>query len=139
MWFKKFSINKLSGNIKTKFCFRCTKHNCKRIYPLRQNSFYDKFKFLTFDECHEIFKCFIINNFNAKETVQFLSENRKINTTEATVRIFFTEIRKFIYLYYNIQYNTEPLGEENKYENYSVDESIFCHYVNKDQLWVLGM
>ena len=54
------------------------------------------------------------NNFNAKETVKFLSENRKINTTEATVRRFFTEIRTVIYLYYNIQYNTKPLGEENK-------------------------
>ena len=82
------------------------------------------------------------NNFNAKETVQFLSEYHKINTTEATVRRFFTEIRKVIYLYYNIQYNTEPtepLGEENKYENYSVDESMFSHDVNKDQLWVLGI
>lgn len=87
---KKFSINKLSGNIKTKFCFRCTKHNCKKIYPLRQNSFYEKFKFFTFDVWHEIFKCFMSNNFNAKETVQFLSENRKINTTKATVRRFFT-------------------------------------------------
>ena len=79
------------------------------------------------------------NNFNTKETVKFLSENRKINTTEAKVRRFFTEIRKVIYLYYNIQYKSETLGEENKYENYSVDESMFCHDVNKDQLWVLGV
>ena len=61
-------------------------------------------------------------SFNAKETVKFLSENRKINTTEATVRRFFTEIRKVIYLYYNIQYKSEPLGEENKYENYSMNQ-----------------
>ena len=81
----------------------------------------------------------MINNFNAKETVRFLSENRKINTTEATVRKLFIKIRKVIYLYYNIQYNTEPLGEENKYENYSVYGSMFCHDVNKDQLWVLGV
>ena len=90
---KKFSINKLNGNSKTKFCFRCTKHNCKKIYPLRQNCFYDNFKFFTFDECHEIFKCFMSNNFNAKETIKFLSENPKINTTEATVRRFITGIR----------------------------------------------
>ena len=37
------------------------------------------------------------NIFNAKEIIQFLSENRKINTTEAKVGRFFTEIRKVIY------------------------------------------
>ena len=68
-----------------------------------------------------------------KKQFQFLSENRKFNTTETIVRRFFTEIRKVIYLYYNIQYNTEPLREENKYENYSLDESMHCHDTNKAQ------
>ena len=52
------------------------------------------------------------NNFNAKETFKFLTENPKINTTEATVRRFITGIRNVIYLYYNIQYKSETLGEK---------------------------
>ena len=75
------------------------------------------------------------NNFNAKETFKFLSENRKINTTEAKVWRFFTEIRKVIYWYYSIQYNTEPLGEENKYENYSSMNQCFAMMLIRINYW----
>ena len=42
---KKISLNKLNRNKNTSFCFRCTGKSCKKIYPLRRESFFEKFNF----------------------------------------------------------------------------------------------
>ena len=116
---KKFAINKYSRNKNTKFCFRCTKNACRKIFSLRQNSFYEAFKFLSFYECEQLFQCF--------------------NISIRNIRRFFKEIRKVLYNYYLIQYNVDTFAEENEHRYFSIDESLFVHDVNKSPLWVLDM
>ena len=135
----KFQINKNNRNKNTKFCFRCTKKSCRKIYPLRNNSFYEPFKFLTFYECDQLFQCFMLLEFSAVKTHQYLEETKKLNISLSNIRRFFKEIRRIIYNYYLIQYNVDQFGEENGNRYYSIDESMFVHDVNKAPLWVLGM
>ena len=52
----KFSLGKLNRKVNNKFCFRCTRKNCKKIFALTKNSFYDKFKYFPITHCNEIFK-----------------------------------------------------------------------------------
>ena len=68
MWHNKFQINKNKRNKNTKYCFRCTKKSCRKIYPLRNYSFDKSFRFLTFYECEQLFQCFMLSQFSAAKT-----------------------------------------------------------------------
>lgn len=41
---KKITLNQLKKNKVNPFCFRCTKKNCKKIYPLLEKTFFSDFK-----------------------------------------------------------------------------------------------
>ena len=47
----------------------------------------------------------------------------------------YKEIRRIIYRYLNIIYQTEKKGEYNKREYLSVEESLFAHK-NEKQVWI---
>ena len=75
---KKFQINKYSRNKKTKFCFLITKNNCRKIFSLRNNSFYESFKFLSFYECEQLLQCFILSHFSANKAKEYLYQTKKL-------------------------------------------------------------
>ena len=49
------------------------------------------------------------------------------------------KIRKYIYLYYTLEYASEVVGRENENKYYSADESLFIYDVNDQQIWLFGL
>ena len=48
-------------------------------------------------------------------------------------------MRKVIYEYYTCSYQNEYLGKVNENKYYSIDESMFCHDLNGERVWILGI
>ena len=134
---KKLSLQIFKNNKTDGFCFRCLKKACKKIYNIRNNSFYEKFKCLSFEDHLDLFACFISFNFNVREAYEYLRNKNKI-ISENLIGRFFIYMREIIYKYYTIVYKTENLGIENGNKYYSMDESLFCKALNGEQLWVIG-
>ena len=135
----KISLNKLNRNKNTSFCFRCTRKNCKKIYPLRNNLFFENFNYIPLNECFMLLDCFINLKFNAKRAYKYLKETKHLILSEKIIRKFYRATRKIIYLYYLIEYETEEFSTENENAYYSVDESQFTSNNQGEQIWVLGI
>ena len=69
------SINKYSKGQKANICFRSMAYKCKKMIPIRQNSFFKSFNKIKIEECMEITKCFITLNLNAKKAYTNLIYN----------------------------------------------------------------
>ena len=78
----------------------------------------------------DILKCFIDLNFNSKEAHNYLTNIIGYTISEDLIRKFYTKIRRYIYLYYIIEYETELIGEINAHKYYALDESLFSHDIN---------
>ena len=111
----------------------------QKIFALNKNRFYDNFKYFPISDCNEIFKCILKFKFNANEFLQYLPGIKQIKISLSNIRRFYTEVRKTIYDYYNLQYEVEPFAEENGNQYFSCDKSEFSHDINSDSIWVLGM
>ena len=94
----KISLNRLNRNKNASFCFTCSSKSCKKIYPLRKDSFFENFKYIPLNDCFLIIDCFINLKFNAKRNYNYLKENKHINISEKNIRRFYGEILKVIYL-----------------------------------------
>ena len=135
----KIKLNKYSKYKINPYCFRCTKRNCKKIYPLLKGSFFDKFKFLPLNVSYDILRCFIEYEFNAKSALNYLVNTKFYTLSDKIIHEFYTEIRKIIYKYYLIEYETETLGTENANHFYAVDESNMAKDLNGNKIWCLGI
>jgi len=104
-----------------------------------ENSFFKDFKFIPISVSMDILKCFIDLNFNSKEAHNYLTNTTGYTISEALIRKFNTKIRRYIYLYYIIEYETELKGEINAHKYYALDESLFSHDINGRSLWVFWL
>lgn len=97
----------------------------KKTYNIRNNSFYAKFKCLSFENHLDFVAYFISFNFNVREAYDYLRNKNKIISKDLIGR-FYIYMREIIYKYFTIAYKTENLGMEkgNKYN--SINESLFC-------------
>ena len=68
-----------------------------------------------------LFQCFMLSQFSAVKTKQYLEETKKLTISLRNILIFFIEIRKIIYKYYFIQYNFESFCKENENKYYSIN------------------
>ena len=100
-------LNKYSKYKINPYCFRCTKKNCKKIYLLLEGSFFDKFKFLSLNVSNDILRCFIEYEFNANAALNYLVNTKLYTISDKLIREFYTEIRKIIYKFYLIEYETK--------------------------------
>lgn len=83
--------------IKSTFCFRCSRKNFKKIFPLFDRSFFEPFKKTNLDLPMEILKCFIKFKFNCKEALNYLSNINHYTVREKFILDFYTAIREVIY------------------------------------------
>ena len=135
---KKLILSK-NNRIKTLgYCFRCTKKNCKKVYSLYNNSFFEDFKYFQIKDIIEVLRCFIDYKFNSKEAKNYLGNTKNIIISENIIKKIYNKIRKYIYLYYTLEYTSEIVGSENENKYYSMDESLFTHDINGQQLWIIG-
>ena len=135
---KKLSLSK-NNRVKTLgYCFRCTRKNCKKIYSIFNNSFFEDFKSFHIKDILEVFRCFIDYKFNSIETKNYLSNIMNIIISERIIKKIYRKIRRYIYLYFTLEYLSEVVGRENENKYYSMDESLFTHDVNGQQLWLIG-
>ena len=135
----KISINKYTKGKKANICFRCMSYKCKKMIPIRQNSFFEEFNKIRIEECLEVVKCLFALNLNAKKAFKFLNEEKFIKLSLTQIRNIYHKIRETIYYYYLLEYEIEDFGLENQNHHFSLDESMFCHDLNGRQIWVLGM
>lgn len=134
---KYLKIQKLSSK-KYNFCFRCTKKKCKLYYPIRKKSFFENFTHLKIEDVMEVIKCNLCFKYNITRAEKYLKEEKLININKCTIRKIYKKIRKSIYEYYLLQYATDIFAEENTWEYFATDESLFTHIKGK-QIWVLNI
>lgn len=113
-------------------CFRCSNNHCRKIYPIRTNSFFDKFPL------YEVLNCFLNLEFNAEKAMHFIKEQKNINITKKTILNIYKKARNIIHRFLFIKYQTELLGELNQAGFFSCDESLFGH-CHGNQIWILGI
>ena len=110
--------------------------NVKYLHPIRINSFYALFLKLKLRLVSEIIKSFINWN-SAIRCYDTLKKENNISVSLQTVLNIYNEIRKVIKNYYNILYQSEILGEEDKNRVFSIDESLFLTDKNNNQIRVI--
>ena len=98
-----FVIYKDSTNQTSGCSFRCPNTFCRRRYPIKINSLFEKFAYIRLDIMAEVINCFICLELNAKKAKKYL----------------------LIYKYQHIVYETEIFGEKDKNSFFAIDESLF--------------
>ena len=136
---KKFSIQNLKQNYTSGICFRCTNSSCRKRYNIRQNSFFEKHPNITLQVCSEVIKYFICFEMNVKDTEKYIKEEKGQIISFRVIGKIFRSIREVLYKYLYILYQHELLLEENMHLKCSIDESLFTHSKNGEEVWVLGI
>ena len=135
----KIYLNKFNRNKIHPYCFRCTKKECRKIFPLLKSSFFDEFSSKPLAVLIDIFRCFMDYKFNIQEAMNFLRKTKHQEISEKFIRNFYNKMRKYIYLYYILEYATENMRTEIANKFYSSDESLFSHYIKRNSLFLLGI
>ena len=68
--------------------------------------------------------------FNINQAKKYLAEEKNILYYTNVIREIYKEIRKSIYLYYILKYESEEFAQENRWAYYAADESEFTHIDN---------
>ena len=133
-----FTIQNDGNNNTSGCCFRCQNSKCRKKYPIRINSFFSKFPYQKLGVISEIINCFLNYEYNSSKALKYLQESKHLTISKTIILKVYKELRYVIYRYLYISYQTEPLGESNKNQYFSVDESLFSHR-NGKQIWILGI
>lgn len=113
---------------KTTLCsFRCLNTKCRLKYPIRNNSFFQKFNQKSLKVISEVLNFFLVRELNVSKTVSFLKEEFNVDITIETIYSIFKEIREVIYQYMDKMYQNEKFGIKDEHELYSMDESLLGH------------
>ena len=110
---------------------------CKKIYNIRDNSFLEKYTKMPIWQVFEIIKCFICYEFKATKTREYMQSEKNVNIINIVILKIFNNIRNLIYCYLQLVYQTEEFATYNKWKYYSLDESLFVHDINHEQIWIL--
>ena len=76
--------------------------------------------------------------FNINQAKKYLAEEKNILYSSKVIREIYKEIKKSIYLYYILKYESEEFAQENRWAYYAADESEFTHIDNKS-IWVVNV
>ena len=121
-----------------KCSFRCSNTKCRKKYPITINSFYTKFSRQKLFIISEILKCFLLFDFNAKKTREYINTQFDENVSGNVISKVYKEIRVVICKYLKISYQSNLLADKNQNKYLSVDESLITHVEGK-QVWLLGI
>ena len=106
---------------------------------IRTNSFFDNFPKLTLRTVCEVIKAFLCYEYNANKAYTYITQNKKETISLETIRKIYNKLRKIIYDYYPIDYESSYIGFTNMRENVSISESLFTHLKSGEQVWLLGL
>ena len=90
------------------------------------------------DSVIEVIKCNLCFKFNNNNAKKYLAEEKNILYSSKSIREIYKEIRKTIYLYYILKYESEEFAQENGWAYYATDESEFTH-INNMAIWVVNV
>ena len=112
----------------------------KKNVGLRNETIFKNFPKTPMSILIEAIENFICQGKNANQAYKFINEKYYLTTAgQKTIFRFFKIIRKCIAQYYQEQYKIEKLVYENEGKNICIDKSLFVHYSNGDQIWVVGL
>lgn len=117
--------------------FRCNNNLCRRRYPIRINSLFEKFSYIRLEIIAEIINCFISLDINAKKAQQYLLNEKNIKISNRSINKIYKELRNIICEYLLIVYESEPLSEKKENSYFEIDESLFGHRDGKP-IWIIG-
>ena len=80
----------------------------------------------------------LCKDFNIEETHKYLTQDLHLIISIKAIREIYSAIRYVLYKYFYIYYQSEYLATKNAHQNITIDESMFCHFKNGVQIWVLG-
>ena len=118
---------------------KCNKKKCKKKVNIREGTFFSNFKKIPISVCIKIIELFIIDNKNVVQIEKSLKDYYQIqNVNNKIIYSMVLLIRKFIAHYLKEVYMT-PMVDANKGEFIAVDESLFCHTYENEQIWLIGL
>ena len=91
---------------------------------MRINSIFSFFPFIKMQNIYEIINCFINLDFNAQEATTYIIDQKNVNIAKSTVLKIYKRLRDILYKYLFLVYGTETLGELNKGDYFSIDQSL---------------
>ena len=71
--------------------------SCKKIFNIRENSFFEEYKKIPLQQVFQIIKSFISYYFNAKKTKEYMQNEKNINININVIYKIFNNIRILIY------------------------------------------
>lgn len=122
-----FSIQTDSYNATSGCCVICSNYKCRLKYYIRKNSIFSLFPYIKMKVIYEIINCFINLDFNAVRACSYLKETKNITIENSTLLKIYNKLRDVLYKYLFILYDSEPVGQLNKVEYFSVDEGLITH------------
>lgn len=121
-------------NLKTsKAIFRYINKNCRYRHQICINFFYSNYPQLELKTVSEIIKCFLALEMNAVAIQNYLNTTYQKNINISAISKILQDIRDILYHYYNIEYQSNLLGEKNAHGTFSVDEALFTHKTNGEK------
>ena len=89
----KFNVQNTSKYKISSLCYRCMNKTCKKIFNIRENSFFEEYKKIPVWQVFEIIKCFISYDFNAKKTQEYMQNEKNTNININVIYKLFNNIR----------------------------------------------
>ena len=71
--------------------------------------------------------------------ITYITQNLKETISLEAIRKVYNKMRKIIYDYYLIDYESGYISLKNMRESLSVDESHFTNLKSGEQVWILGL
>jgi len=116
----------------------CYDYKCRLKYSTCINSIFAFCPYIKIPIIYEIINCFISLDFNAVRDIKYLKENTDISISKTTLHKIYIKLRDILYKYSFIVYDSEALGELNKGDYFSFEESLI-NLINNMNVWVIGL
>ena len=138
----KYEIKKLEiKNIINPFYVRCNNKKFRKRVNLRNFSFLVYLRNTPASVTFAILENFLYIGLNAQKINQILSVKYKNNLNIRKIQKILEYFRKLIFIHYKLVYNKTLIGgldNEGQSKIVAIDESLFIHDINNEQIWVLG-
>ena len=118
---------------------RCNNNKCRKVYYLRNKTFFALFPKTNISTIIFIIKLWIFEKKNSNDIHKYIKEELDLkNISKVKVDEILHNLRKTIAHYYKDVYRLEQISTQNAFDYFAIDESDFIRIKGKI-LWVIGI
>ena len=136
---KSMKIKKNSKSILNPIKLKCSYNKCRKSVNIRDKTFFGLYPKTPISVIIKIIEYFLIDGKNCQEIKNNLIIFYSLNSlNEKLIYSIVNSIRKYISHYLKEIY-LEKMVEENKNAFIAIDESLFSHTIDNEQIWLVGL